>query len=284
MTYQPSPLRMNGAAERSRRTDPPQASHVVSGSSEMRWRTSKTRPHLSHSYSYVGIAFEANGGGSGVSSKRWILLAALLLAACSSGPSSFDLLRAQNSYERGVNYLNARPKQSTAALQAMQEAVRIDPKSVMYRDGLGVLLLDLGRPDEAIEQFRKAVDLDEKFANGWFHLGTAQAVQGKWQEAVESYRVAISLPTLTVPDLAQQNLGFALYNLKRYREAEAAFRLALSLDPEMQAAYYHLGLLFTAEQRVNDAKAAFRRAQQLGPDTAFGLAARDQLKALGEGG
>ena len=205
-----------------------------------------------------------------------------VLAGCMSRPSQLDLLRAQNSYERGVNYLNA--KQPSAALQAFQEAVTIDPKSVVYRDGLGVVFLELGRAEQAVEQFQKVVETDEMFANGWFHLGTAQAELQQWQKAVDGYRRAISLPTMTVPELAHQNLGLALYHLKRYREAESALRYAITLDPEMQAAHYNLGLLFTAEQRLDDAKAAFRRTRQLGPDTAFGQAARDRLKALGEGG
>ncbi len=210
-----------------------------------------------------------------------VMLAGALLAACASGPSKFDQLRAQNTYERGVNYRNA--NQPSAALQAFQEAVAIDPNSVIYRDGLGVLLLELGRADQALEQFQKVVEMDEKFANGWFHLGTAQAELQQWQKAVDSYRTAISLPTMTVPELAHQNLGLALFHLKRYREAESALRFAISLEPEMQAAHYNLGLLLTAEQRLDDAKAAFRRVRQLGPNTAFGLAARDRLKALGEG-
>src|SRR5712692_9508016 len=124
---------MNGVDESSRCTAPPQASHAVSGGSEMRWRTSKTRPHLSHSYSYVGIVFEATEGGSGVSRRHggrliWaVMLAGALLAACASGPSKFDQLRAQNTYERGVNYRNA--NQPSAALQAFQESVAIDPNS-----------------------------------------------------------------------------------------------------------------------------------------------------------
>ena len=274
---------MNGAGERSRCTAPPQASQVVSGASEMRWRTSKTRPHASHWYSYVSTVLEATEGGSGVSRRHGSrLLIALLLVGCSSGPTKFDQLRAQNTYERGVNYLNA--KQPSAALQAFQEAVTIDPKTVLYRDALGVLLLDLGRADQALAQFQQVIERDDKSANGWFHLGTAQAELQQWEKAVESYRRALSLPTMTVPELAHQNLGLALYHLKRYREAESALRFAISLDPEMQAAYYNLGLLFTAEQRVDDAKAAFRRTRQLGPDTVFGQAARDRLRALGEGG
>lgn len=210
------------------------------------------------------------------------MLVSAPLAGCSSSPSKFDQLRAQNTYERGVTSLNAR--QPSAALQAFQEAVTIDPTSVVYRDGLGVVLLELGRADQAIEQFQKVVEMDPTYANGWLHLGTAQAELQQWQKAVDSYRRAISQPTMTVPELAHQNLGLALYHLKRYREAESALRFAISLDPEMQAAYYNLGLLFTAEQRLDDAKAAFRHTRQLGPDTAFGQAAGVRLRALGEGG
>jgi hypothetical protein len=46
---------MNGAGERSRWIGPPQRSQVMSAGSVMRWRTSKTRGHFGHSYSYVGM-------------------------------------------------------------------------------------------------------------------------------------------------------------------------------------------------------------------------------------
>jgi len=87
-----------------------------------------------------------------------------------------------------------------------------------------------------------------------------------------------------VLDLAHQNLGLAFFNLKRYREAEDALRYALSLDPQLQAAYYNLGLVLIAQKRPNEAKAALKRAQQLAPDSPFGQAAVERLKALGDGG
>jgi cytochrome c-type biogenesis protein CcmH/NrfG len=52
----------------------------------------------------------------------------------------------------------------------------------------------------------------------------------------------------------------------------------------MQAAYYNLGLVLVAERRSDEAKAAFRTARQLAPDTPFGQAALERLKALGDGG
>jgi Flp pilus assembly protein TadD len=52
----------------------------------------------------------------------------------------------------------------------------------------------------------------------------------------------------------------------------------------MQAAYYNLGLVLSAENRSDEARVAFRRARQLAPETPFGQAASERLKALGDGG
>ena len=71
---------------------------------------------------------------------------------------------------------------------------------------------------------------------------------------------------------------------QRYPEAESSLRFALSLDPQMQAAYYNLGLVLVAEKRQDEARAVFRRARQLAPDSPFGQAARERLRALGDGG
>jgi hypothetical protein len=52
----------------------------------------------------------------------------------------------------------------------------------------------------------------------------------------------------------------------------------------MQAAYYNLGLVLVAGKRHEEARAAFRQARQLAPDSPFGQAALERLKALGDGG
>ncbi|MBI4560488.1 MAG: tetratricopeptide repeat protein, partial [Candidatus Rokubacteria bacterium] len=142
----------------------------------------------------------------------------------------------------------------------------------------------LRRPDLAVAEFRRAIEIEPSLADAHVHLGVALAEARQWEEAVPAYRKALSLPRLTVPHQAQQNLGLALYHLKRYREAEEALRFAISLDPEMEAAYYNLGLLLTSQDRKEEARAAFRRAQELAPDSPFGRAAADRLRALGEGG
>ena len=222
-------------------------------------------------------------GGESVSTRGVaLLLLALVLPACASAVTETDRLRAQAAYERALGHIGER--QPSPALGALKEAVSVDPTVAVYRDTLGLVYLELGRPDLALEELRKAVELDPKLADGHFHLGTAYAEVGRWADAVTSYRRALALPTLTIQDFVHQNLGLALYHLKRYPEAESSLRFALSLDPTMQAAYYNLGLVLAAGNRHDEARAAFRRARQLAPDSPFGQAAGERLKAMGDGG
>jgi Tfp pilus assembly protein PilF len=204
-------------------------------------------------------------------------------AACSTARPAVDVqrLQARAAFERGLRHFEAR--EAPQALAALREAVALDSTSAVYRDVLGLVFSQLRRPDLALEQFREAVVLDPQSADAHFHLGVSLAESMQWTEAAAAYRKALTLPTLTVPDLAHQNLGLALYHLRRYGEAEQELRFAISLSPEMQAAYYHLGLVLTAERRLEDARVAFTRARALGEDTPFGEAAGLRLNALGNG-
>jgi tetratricopeptide (TPR) repeat protein len=220
-----------------------------------------------------------------VSTKRTFgLILALggLLAACATGRvTEMQRLQAQNSYERALNQINQ--GQMALAMSSLQEANGLNPRVALYHDTLGMLLLDLGQIDQAVAELNKAVDLDPHRGDTYFHLGTALAEARRWDGAVAAYRKAIAQPSLTVTDYAHQNLGLALFHLGRYREAEDALRFALSVDPDLQAAYYNLGLVLTAEKRPDEAKAFFRRARQIAPETPFGRAAVERLRALGEG-
>jgi Tfp pilus assembly protein PilF len=224
-------------------------------------------------------------GGENVSRRHALALAliGLLSHGCATAEvSQTDRLRAQAAYERALTHL--RERQPSPALGALKEAVGVDPYTAGYRDTLGLVYLELGRPDLALEQLRKAVELDPKLADAHFHLGTAYAESGKWEDAVASYRNALAQPTLAIPDLVHQNLGLALYHLKRYPEAESSLRFALTLDPKLQAAYYNLGLVLMAENRGPEARAVFHQTRQLAPESPFGQAALERLKLLGEGG
>lgn len=215
----------------------------------------------------------------------------LTLTACASsrqtspvdtGTREMKVLQARAAHERGMAHV--REGQASAALTALQEAVTLDPNTALYANALGVVLLQLRQIEGALAWLARANQLDPAYGDAQLNYAIALAEAHRWEDAVEAYRKALRLPTLTAPHVAHQNLGVALYNLKRYTQAEEALRFALSLDPQMLGAYYNLGLVLTAENRREEAKAAFRKARELGPDSPFGQAAGERLKALGEGG
>lgn len=222
-----------------------------------------------------------------VSRKRgfWLLLLALGLATagCAGATqqvSDVDRLRARDAWERGLAAF--RDKQASLALNAFREAVAVDGTVAMYRVSLGLLYLELQRSDLALEQLKRATEIDPLLADAHLNLGVALAEAGRWEEAVGAYRRAISLPTLPAPYIVYNNLGLALYHLKRHAEAEETLRFAISLEPQLEAAWYHLGLVLTARDLKDQAKAAFREVRRLAPTSPFGEAAGERLRDLGE--
>jgi len=217
----------------------------------------------------------------------WILVVVglgLVVSACATtnGPTPEKRLQARSAYERGISHM--REQRPSLALTALQEATSLDGTEPLYQYTLGLLFLQLRRPDLALERFQEATKLDPSYAEAYLVAGTALAEMGRWEDAISAYRRALAQPTLAQPHVAHQNLGVALYNVRRYREAEESLRFAITLEPTLESAYYNLGLVYMAENRLDEAKAAFRQARKLAPESAFGQAALERLKALGEGG
>src|SRR3989449_11445649 len=128
------------------------------------------------------------GGSRGSMKRRFglVLAASVLLTGCAARMTEMQRLQAQNSYERALSQLNQ--GQSALALSSLQEATTLNPRSALYRDTLGLALLDLGRIDQALAELTKAVDLDPSRGDSYFHLGTALAEARRWEDAVATYR------------------------------------------------------------------------------------------------
>lgn len=225
------------------------------------------------------------------------LLAALVtlvtLAGCTTTPPSSRVedtkelraLQARAAYERGTAALDQ--QQFGLALSAFQEAAQLDSTVAVYAYSMGTVLLHMRELRGALAWLDRAVERDPTYGDAHFHRGTALAESARFDDAVAAYRRALTLPTLTVPHAAHQNLGYALFALKRYVEAEASLRFALNIEsqqPQMARTYLNLGLVLVAEGRKEEAKAAFRQARKLAPDSPSARDAVEQLKALGEEG
>ncbi|MDR3439572.1 tetratricopeptide repeat protein [Telmatospirillum sp.] len=144
------------------------------------------------------------------------------------------------------------------AVDLIGKAITIDDKSATYHSNLGNALCYLDRTAEAIASYRRAIDLKPDSAEAYNNLGNALRGVGRQDEAVAAYRTAISLQPAY--GAAYGNLGGVLSDLGRPAEAAFSYHHAIALNPDDAQAYNNLGIALQSLERPEDAVAAYRRA------------------------
>jgi len=72
-------------------------------------------------------------------------------------------------------------------------ALDVEPVSPIAHVDLAAVLVDKGRPAEALERYREAVRYDPYWADAWALMASTYAAQKQYPEAVAAYRRAIEL-------------------------------------------------------------------------------------------
>ena len=151
-----------------------------------------------------------------------------------------------------------------AALDHLQEALRIEPRFAEGRDGLARALLAMGRTEDAVREWNEVLRAKPDYAEARAGLAAALLAQGRTEDAVaESQRALHDAPDL--PE-ARTSLGLVLLRSGRFEEAAAEFRRALAADPDHAAAHAYLAGILLREGEVEEAKAQCREALAVDPD------------------
>lgn len=142
------------------------------------------------------------------------------------------------------------------ALEAFQQAIKLDPDLAEAYFRLGLAHDVMGDEQEAEDAYKKAVqaykkyfarDENEKDAEAHYILAQTYAGLHLHSEAVREYRQAVRLRDNDAD--IYYDLGMALTRLAQYDEAAAAFSKSLELDPGN----------FRAEDGLEEAREGMKR-------------------------
>jgi tetratricopeptide (TPR) repeat protein len=172
--------------------------------------------------------------------------------------------------------VNANAAVAANAQQVSQARVYLDQGKEFYRDD---------RDEKAVEAFQEAIKLDPNLAEGYFRLGLTFEALAKDDEAEEAYKKAIEkykkyLTENSKDAEAHYNLGQTYAGLRLYNEAVKEYRQATRLKEDDADIYYDLGLSLSKLAQYDEAVSAFSKSLEIDPEN---YRAEDALEEAREG-
>lgn len=156
-------------------------------------------------------------------------------------------------------------KQSDAAEKTIAETLAIAPARADLINAAGLLYLQAGRYDSAVQKFSDATRADGSQAQYWLNLARAQLALAQGAAARKSLNAALAQR----PDSIAALGALAMLDLREGKRADAVARVAaLAQDRPDDAAVAVLdGDLKAALGQFADADAAYGRANRLHPES-----------------
>lgn len=114
-----------------------------------------------------------------------------------------------------------------AGLKQINDAIKLDPLSSVLQTNLGTVLLELGRPEEAIAQFKKTIEMDAAYPSSYWSIGGIYwAHFGQLDEALAWFKRGLERN----PGNATITAWIGLLYLDLGDEAEAEHRIDMALE------------------------------------------------------
>ena len=177
----------------------------------------------------------------------------------------------------------ARNRDWKDGLTLWSKTVKSSPGSSVARGSLGHAYQQLGRLEEAIEQYKKAVAIYPDDYKAHYNLGVVYSQQGLYGKAVESYQRSIR----SNPDYpnARFNLGIIYQNQGETDSAIDQFRKVTELDPADFQARNNLGVAYAIRGDLKLAIGQWEKVLEIDPEN---RSARENIlkarKAMKENG
>ncbi|QOX80566.1 tetratricopeptide repeat protein [Trichlorobacter lovleyi] len=239
-----------------------------------------------------------------------VLVAVSTLAGCAATSSSGR--PASYHYQMGVSFLEER--NYTAALTDLSEAEKLDPDNAELQYNLGRALTGKRRLDLAEQRYLRALALRPKYSEARNDLGVLYLETGRWDNAIQQFRAVKDDLFYPRHDHALINLGLAylgkgdysaaleelytarsadprnpivkvaigrvLFGQGKTQQAVQEYRRAIEIAPDYAQAHFQLGLALMKESQLAAARAAFKEVVRIAPDSEIGHTAIGYIDLL----
>jgi Flp pilus assembly protein TadD len=219
-----------------------------------------------------------------------------------SGPGRDVSPKARKAYDEATTLLQT--AKYDQALQLLRLAVSLQPDFIQARNDLGALYLKLNQVEEAENTLREAIRLDDKWYLPRLNLGLVLNRQKKYKEAAELLtalqdtnpdQIEIQTPLIEAlieahewpraeeelrrallrkeADTVDLEIKLGMVNMRqgKFPAAVAAFREAISSEPDNALAQFNLGAALLESGQLDEAESALVRAHQLNGDKMPGI-------------
>jgi tetratricopeptide (TPR) repeat protein len=168
-----------------------------------------------------------------------------------------------------------------AATRDLDEAVRLASGWPAVHFERGKLWLRLDDMARASASFREAAERLPTFVSAWANLGATLGELDEPEAALAAFRHALT----TDPENHQvlNNVGVVCRELGRLAESERALRQVIALVPALAFGHYNLGHTLFLQGRYHAALAAYAEGQRRDPERNPVQASRLALSKLGTG-
>ena len=152
--------------------------------------------------------------------------------------SARELATAETHYARALYLYYCGNQQFAEAEAALRRTLELRPDWAAAHNTLAVVLFEMGREQEAQQEWFAALELDP----GWSRPHSDMAIMfrraGRYEDAMDALQAALALD----PEgpVTNYNLGVMLDTLGQHDQAQAQYEKVLSLDNEIAPAHYNL--------------------------------------------
>jgi len=116
------------------------------------------------------------------------------------------------------------------ALEKLEKALDLDPRSVEAHNTMGLLRSALGQFDQAEASFEQALRIEPDNSSALNNFGQFLCQRGRYADGEKKFLAAVANPLYKTPGNAYSNAGTCALADGRHAEAESYFRKALEFD------------------------------------------------------